>query len=400
MLSDVNVALGVTGSVAAVRVVELAHELRRRGATVRPIMTSAATNIIHPWAAEFGTEHTPITEITGAVEHVELCGRDGWADVLLIAPATANTIGKIAAGIDDTPVTTAATTAIGADAPVVIAPAMHEPMYDHPGVLDAIDTLESWDIPFVAPRVEENKAKMATVDTIALETACATTPDSLADTEILLTTGGTAERIDPIRVLTNRSSGQMGRAIARSCYIRGADLTVVHGSISMRHPSTSGLDERYADPDLPYASVIEVETAAEMRNAVFDHIDTADCFISAAAISDYTVDTRDEKLKSGPERTLQLHPTPKLVDQVRDEYPDLPIVGFKTETTTDSTALIEAAKETMERAELDCVIANDASVMGAQSAHVHVVTDSITTEYSGDKSTVGDGIAAEISAIV
>lgn len=132
MLEGVNVALGVTGSIAAVKTVELAHELRRQGAEVRGVMTGSAQGIIHPWAVEFATDNEVVTEITGSVEHVELCGNDGWADVFLIAPTTANTVGKIAGAVDDTPVTTCATTALGADTPVVIAPAMHEPMYDHP----------------------------------------------------------------------------------------------------------------------------------------------------------------------------------------------------------------------------------------------------------------------------
>src|SRR6056297_2234813 len=142
MLQGVNVALGVSGSIAAVKVVELAHELRRRGAAVRGVMTESAQGIIHPWAVEFATGNDVVTELTGSVEHVELCGREGWADVLLLAPATANTVGKIASAVDDTPVTTCATTALGADVPVVVAPAMHEPMYDHPGVLDAVGTVE------------------------------------------------------------------------------------------------------------------------------------------------------------------------------------------------------------------------------------------------------------------
>ena len=104
MLSGVNVALGVTGSIAAVKTVELAHELRRQGANVRAVVTDSATGIVHPWAVEFATENDVVTELTGAVEHVELCGVDGWADVFLIAPATANTVGKIAAAIDDSPV--------------------------------------------------------------------------------------------------------------------------------------------------------------------------------------------------------------------------------------------------------------------------------------------------------
>src|SRR6056297_1263798 len=199
MLEGVNVALGVTGSIAAVKTVELAHELRRQGASVRAVVTDSARGILHPWAVEFATEHDVVTEITGRVEHVELCGRDGWADVFLIAPATANTVGKIAGAIDDTPVTTCATTALGADVPVVIAPAMHEPMYDHPGVLEAIERVESLGVEFVDPRIEEGKAKIATQEAIVTEVARATTPQDLAGKHVVVTSGATSESIDPIR---------------------------------------------------------------------------------------------------------------------------------------------------------------------------------------------------------
>ncbi|ELK50185.1 phosphopantothenoylcysteine decarboxylase/phosphopantothenate/cysteine ligase, partial [Haloferax sp. BAB-2207] len=225
MLEGVNVALGVTGSIAAVKVVELAHELRRRGASVRAVMTDAATGIIHPWAVEFATDDDVVTEITGRVEHVDLCGRDGWADVFLVAPATANTVGKIAAAIDDSPVTTTATTALGAGVPVVVAPAMHEPMYDHPGVLDAIERVRSWGVEFVDPRIEEGKAKIATEEAIVTGVAKATTDQTLAGTSVVVTAGATTESIDPIRTLSNRASGRTGRAVARALAVRGADVT-------------------------------------------------------------------------------------------------------------------------------------------------------------------------------
>src|SRR6056297_730831 len=210
MLDGVNVALGVCGSIAAVKTVELAHELRRRGAAVRAVMTDGARGIVHPWAVEFATDRDVVTELTGAVEHVELCGREGWADVFLIAPATANTVGKIASAVDDTPVTTCATTAMGADVPVVIAPAMHEPMYDHPGVLEAIERVESWGVEFVDPRIEEGKAKIASEEAIVTAVARATTPQDLAGRHVIVTSGATSESIDPIRVLTNRASGATG----------------------------------------------------------------------------------------------------------------------------------------------------------------------------------------------
>jgi phosphopantothenoylcysteine decarboxylase/phosphopantothenate--cysteine ligase len=381
MLSGVNVALGVTGSIAAVKTVELAHELRRRGASVRGVTTEGATGIVHPWAVEFATGNDVVAEITGAVEHVELCGAEGWADVFLIAPATANTVGKIAAAIDDTPVTTCATTALGAGVPVVIAPAMHEPMYDHPGVLEAIERVESWGVPFVDPRIEEGKAKIASVETIALETARTVGESPLDGERVVVTTGATAEPIDPVRVLTSRASGKTGRAVARACYVRGADVTLVHGPGDL-------------DGGVPWADLRRVGTAAEMREAVEVALEDAGALVSAAAIGDYTVDAADEKLRSGREDlTLSLRPTPKLIDDVRDRRPDLPIVGFKTETGGDDREMIAQSRRIMERADLAFVVANDASVMGADETRALLVRSDEESVFEGTKEGLGHRVA-------
>jgi len=388
MLEDTNVALGVTGSIAAVTVVELAHELRRQGANVRTVTTPSARGIVHPWALEFATGHDPVTEITGAVEHVDLCGREGWADVLLIAPATANTVGKIAAAVDDTPVTTCATTALGAGVPVVIAPAMHEPMYDHPGVLDAISAVESWGVDFVDPRIEEGKAKIAGETAIVTATARATTPATLADRHVVVTSGATTESIDPIRTLSNRASGRTGRAVARACYVRGATVTLVHDG-----------------PDVPYADVRRVESAAEMVDAVEsvvggdDRVAPADALVSAAAIGDFTVETAPEKIRSGEPRTLDLKPTPKLLDTVREAHPDLTMVGFKAETSGDDDAMVERARELRNRVGLAFVVANDATtVMGESETRALVVDADGTEAYTGSKAGLGARVAADLAA--
>ncbi|MDS0473981.1 bifunctional phosphopantothenoylcysteine decarboxylase/phosphopantothenate--cysteine ligase CoaBC [Natrinema sp. 1APR25-10V2] len=383
MLEGINVALGVTGSIAAVKTVELAHELRRQGAEVRGVMTGSAQGIIHPWALEFATENEVVTEITGSVEHVELCGYDGWADVLLIAPATANTVGKIAGAVDDTPVTTCATTALGADTPVVIAPAMHEPMYDHPGVLEAIDTVSEWGVEFVDPRIEEGKAKIASEEAIVSDVARAAGERPLAGEHVVITSGATSESIDPVRVITNRSSGKMGRAVAKACYVRGAEVTLVHDG-----------------PDVPYADVRAAESAREMLAATREACDDADAMVSVAAIGDYTVETSDEKIRSGQELTLELEPTPKLIDEIRDEYPDLPIVGFKTETSGDEAAMIEQARKTLERADLTFVVANDASVMGADETKALLVHATDAARYEGTKAGLGGEIADSIAAVL
>jgi len=381
MLDGLNVALGVTGSIAAVKTVELAHELRRSGASVRAVTTDAAEGILHPWAVEFATDNPVVTEITGAVEHVELCGRDGWADVLLVAPATANTVGKVAAAVDDTPVTTCATTALGAGVPVVVAPAMHEPMYDHPGVLDAIERVESWGVEFVDPRVEEGKAKIATEEAIVLATVRAATPDPLAGRHVVVTSGATTESIDPIRTLSNRASGKTGRAVARACYVRGADVTLVHDG-----------------EDLPYATVESVESAAEMLAATREVVADADALVSAAAVSDYTVERRESKIRSGAESlTLELEPTPKLVDTVREDNPDLPIVGFKAETGGDDDAIVAQARELLERAGMAFVVGNDASVMAGDRTRALLVRADEVAEYEGEKSGLGARVADELA---
>jgi phosphopantothenoylcysteine decarboxylase/phosphopantothenate--cysteine ligase len=382
MLAGVNVALGVCGSIAAVKVVELAHELRRHGADVRAVTTPAAESIVHPWAVEFATDNDVVTEITGRVEHVELCGTSGWADVFLVAPATANTVGKIAAAVDDTPVTTCATTALGADVPLVVAPAMHEPMYDHPGVLDAIDRVESWGVDFVDPRIEEGKAKIATEEAIVTTTARAVGEQSLAGRHVVVTSGATTESIDPIRTLSNRASGRTGRAVARACYVRGADVTLVHDG-----------------PDVPYADVAAVESAAEMQAAVVDAVGDADALVSAAAISDYTVETAPEKIRSGEPRTLELTPAPKLIDAVREEYPELPIVGFKAETSGDDDEMVEKARELRDRVGLAFVVANDAGVMGDEETRALVVDDEVS-EFVGDKGSLGGHVAERLADVL
>ncbi|ELZ26735.1 phosphopantothenoylcysteine decarboxylase/phosphopantothenate/cysteine ligase [Halogeometricum pallidum JCM 14848] len=381
MLEGVNVVLGVSGSIAAVKVVELAHELRRRGASVRGVMTESARGIVHPWAVEFATGNDVVTEITGRVEHVELCGRDGWADVLLLAPATANTVGKIASAVDDTPVTTCATTALGAGVPVVVAPAMHEPMYDHPGVLDAIDRIESWGVRFVDPRVEEGKAKIATEEAIVTDVARATAEQTLAGKRVVVTAGATAEPVDPVRVLTNRASGKTGREVARACYVRGADVTLVQNGA-----------------DAPYAETVRVETGAEMLEGVRDSVADADALVSAAAISDYTVEAAAEKLRSGEPRTLDLEPTPKLIDSVREARPDLPVVGFKAETSGDDEAMVAAARRILDRAGLAFVVANDAAVMGEEATRALFVRADDVAVFSGSKADLGARVADELAA--
>lgn len=382
MLDGAHVALGVTGSIAAVRGVELVHELRRWGANVRVVMSPAATNIVDPWALEFASDTDVVTEITGSVEHVDLCGADGWADVFAIAPATANTVGKVAAAIDDTPVTTTATTAIGSGIPLVLAPAMHAPMYDHPTVVENLEALEDrHDAIVVAPRHEEGKAKIADHEAIGLAIARARGPTPLEGRHVAVSSGATAEAIDPVRLLTTRASGRTGRAVAKGLYVLGADVTLLHAGSA----------------DRPYARVVEVESAADLREATVALASEVDAYVAAAAVGDFTTEPREAKIPSGEPITLELSPTPKVIGAVREAAPELPIVGFKVETDRSEDALVDAARSLQDRHDLSFVVANHAGVMGASDTRVLVVDGDMVEPIEDAKRRVGLAIARRVA---
>ena len=386
-LEGKTVAMGVTGSIAAVECVKIIHELRRRGAEVHVVTTDGARNIVHEWALEFASGNDVVTRITGDVEHVRFCGgvesdfeefRSGAeADLFLIAPATANTVGKIASGIDDTPVTTFATTALGSGVPVALAPAMHEPMYDHPGVVENLDKIEEWGVNVIPPKIEEDKAKLADKEDIATECARMLSHGPLAGKRVIITSGRTEEAVDPVRVLTTRSSGKTGRAIAKEAYVRGAEVTLVHNY----------------DGEVRYAKEREIESAGEMIDATLEEVrDGCDIFVSAAAISDYTVEAADSKIQSGQDLVLEMQKVPKLVDKVRDAAPDAFIVGFKAETGLNRDALADEARGVMERAGLDLMVANDASVMGDDGTRVEILTEDWSETAEGDKRDVARSV--------
>ena len=338
-----TIVVGVTGSIAAVRVVDLIRDLIRRGAEVHAVASAASQQILHPYALQYATTHPVITEITGQVEHVQFCGVGGLADLLLIAPATANTIGKMACGIDDTPVTTFATTALGSGKPVAVVPAMHEAMYRHPAVLRNLQALRAMGVTLIDPRLEEGKAKIADNLAVVREVERLLGPLDLTGKKIIITSGSNAEVVDPIRILTNRASGKTGIALALEARRRGAEVTLVHRFIQ----------------DIPVRQVY-AGSAREMLDAVLAEVAKGcDVLISAAAVADYTLDPQAEKIKSGQELVLRLLPTQKIIKTVREAYPHLKIVGFKAETGVTDEELVLRAKKSMQGAGLDLVVAND-----------------------------------------
>ncbi len=364
-LGGKKIVLCVTGSIAAIEAVKLARELIRHGADVYAVMSDAAQKVIHPYALQYATGREVITELTGDVEHIELCGdRTDKADLLLIAPCTTNTIGKIATGIDDTSITTFASTALGTEIPILIVPAMHESMYSQPIVADNIQRLKGLGIEFVGPRLEEGKAKIADVKDIVLYVLRTLSGKELEGKKVLIAAGATTESIDPIRILTSRSSGRTGFELARGAFIRGADATLVYRG------------------DCPYPMMrhINVESAGEMTEAVLNELKRGcDVFICAAAISDYTVDKVPNKIPSGKNLTLPLSSVPKLIGLVRGEYPNLPMVGFKAETNVATDVLIYRAKSLKDAVRLDMVVANDVGNggIGEDENEVYIIDEGI-----------------------
>jgi len=320
-LAGKQIVIAVTGSIAAVEVVKLIHSLRRCGAVVQPIMSHAATGIIQPDALTYASGRETITRLSGWVEHITYCGEEGSADLLLIAPCTANTISKIACGIDDTPVTTFATTALGSQIPVIVVPAMHHSMYRHPALIENLAKLKTWGVEIVDPRFEEGKAKIADIQEIVLRCERAVLGTALSGKKVIITSGPCREPVDDIRVLTTRSSGQMGKELALQAFRLGGDVTVIHRDT------------------IPCVNNVFAETAGEMRSAVHRCFSErgADIYVSAAAISDFAPKRVKGKIPSGKPVNLFLEPLPKVLSEVMERYNSL-IIAFKLGSTPEKMA--------------------------------------------------------------
>jgi phosphopantothenoylcysteine decarboxylase/phosphopantothenate--cysteine ligase len=346
------IVLCVTGSVAAVQSSEIARLLMRHGAEVVAVFSDAAQEIIHPYLMEWATGNPVITKLTGKIEHVSLAGEHKEkADLILIAPATANTISKIAMGIDDTPVTSTVTTAFGSGIPLVIVPAMHASMYKHSILNENIEKLKEQGVEFIGPRLEEGKAKIATPkEVVATILTKLGTHHDLAKIRILITAGPTLEYIDPIRIITSKSSGRMGVEIAKAAYERGANVTLVYGHGKVTPPDK--------------VTVINVETTQAMYDAVTSELSAHEyeIVIAAAAVADWTPKKqRKEKVPTAKTRTLSvaLQPTVKIVDTIKGIRESVFLVLFKAEHNVSDDELIARAHKRMVKAKADLIVAND-----------------------------------------
>ena len=354
-LEGKKITLCVTGSVAAVECVAISRKLMRHGAEVYTVMSKMGTKIVHPYLLEWATGNPVITELTGQIEHITLAGKhEGHVDLVLIAPATANTIGKVANGIDDTPVTTTVSSAIGAKIPVVVVPAMHESMYDHPAVIENIEKLKSMGIGVVSPRMEEAKAKIPDVDTIVDFVLGTLGPKDLTGKHFLVSAGPTRGWIDRVRFITNPSTGKMGIALVHELISRGASVTLVLGPTAQVPPIQ--------------ATVINVTTSDEMMEAVMKALEDqkTDCFISTAAVLDYVPSKKeDSKMASGKSSlSVELIPTKKIIEEAREKFKKLFIVGFKVESGITQKELENRARAKIEAGICNLVIANDEQKKG------------------------------------
>jgi phosphopantothenoylcysteine decarboxylase/phosphopantothenate--cysteine ligase len=380
-LKGKRIVLGVTGSIAAVETVKLIRELIRHGAEIYPVMSGAAQKIIHPYSLEFASGNAPVTEITGRVEHVGLCGEvPDKADMLLVAPSTANTISKIAYGIDDTPVTTFATTAIGSKIPVIIVPAMHISMYNHPVVLENIEKLRKIGITVIKPRIAENKAKMQGIDEIVENVIRALGKKDLEKKKILVIAGSTAEEIDDIRVITNKSTGKTGVELVLSAYERGAEVELWMGRCQVLMPE--------------YIPIKRFESTDELFQMVED-IDH-DIVILPAAISDFKVEKQKGKISSDSAPTLKMIKNPKIIEKIQEKSDGF-LVGFKAEYGITKDELISRATKRMAELKLPLIVANDLTKTAQDENVVYIIgKDKKYDEVNGRKEKIANRILDEV----
>jgi len=358
-LSGKKIALLVTSSVASFKAPEIARELMRHGADVHAVISPSTENMVGADLLEWATGNTVVTRLTGKLEHIALAGKSqGHVDLVLVAPATANSIGKIASGIDDTPVTTVAATAIGSRIPVVIAPAMHEPLYDHPLVQENVQRLKRIGVEFIEPEITEGKAKIASTEKIVGAVIARLSTNKTRDLEgrrVLVTAGPTMEHIDPVRVVTNQSSGKMGAAIAEEVASRGADTTLILGPGTLTPPSG--------------VKTIRIENTEELLQAVLKELREAkpDLVFAAGAPTDYTPTTVSPKKIKTRERAridLELKATPKILEEIRSSSPKTFLVAFKTEYNVPNEELIDEAFKIIHEKNADLVAANDVAREG------------------------------------
>ncbi len=392
-----EIVLCVTGSIAACETVKLAREFRRQGHSVKAFMSEEATKIIHPNALEFATGQEVVLDLTGKIEHVKY----SQVDLVLVAPATANSISKFAYRIADNPISTLLITAYGHDTPIVFVPSMHDSMYD--SVSENVEKLKKDGISFVNPRMDEGKAKFPAIEDIVLESVRAVNLDKvkkssdvevpeeiskIAGKNVLISLGGTYEEIDPIRVISNKSSGKMGLELAKEAFRRGANLTILAAQHSVSIPKS--------------LKVVDAESNSLMREKIEELSEDSDIFIATAAISDFApIKKESHKISSSFDLSLDFKPVGKIIQKIKKINPDVFLVGFKAEYDISHDEMVELAKTQMQDAGTDLVVANDVSheacEFGSDTNEVILVSDEVKDVPLNSKSEIAKSVFDEIS---
>ncbi|NRS48005.1 MULTISPECIES: bifunctional phosphopantothenoylcysteine decarboxylase/phosphopantothenate--cysteine ligase CoaBC [Brevibacillus] len=372
-LAGKRIVLGVSGGIAAYKAAALTSKLTQAGALVHVILTESALQFIQPLTFQ-ALSHLPVYTDTftepdpHVISHIELADR---ADLVLIAPATANVIGKMANGIADDMLTT---TVLATKAPVMVAPAMNVNMYNHPAVIANMDKLTAYGYRFVEPGVGLlacgwiGKGRLAEPEEIveavrqwfaADETRQTIREKDLQDKHVLITAGPTREKIDPVRYITNHASGKMGYAIAEAARDRGAKVTLVSGPTTLARPD--GVE------------FIAVESVQEMFDAVMEQLPHCDIVVKSAAVSDYRPKhVAEHKLKKGDgPLDLVLEKAPDILKTIGERKTKQFVVGFAAETQN----VLQHAQSKLERKNLDMIVANNVLLEGAgMGSDTNIVT--------------------------
>ncbi len=346
-LSGKKIVLCVAGSVAAYKAIELARLLMRHGADVRCVTSDAVTKLVQPDYFKWATGNAVITKLTGELEHIKLADYN-QSDLIIVYPATANTLGKLANGIDDTPVSTVLTVGFGSKIPILMCLAMHASMYENEAVKKNVEFLKN-KIEFLAPQQTEGKAK-ATEPEDVLDYVLKKFGFSsiLKNKKVLITAGPTIEYIDPVRIITNQSSGKTGMLLASELISSGAKVTLVYGPGSEKPPKG--------------VKIIKISTSNEIFNVVKKEMQHKfDIVIMAAAISDYIPENPSKnKIKSSKNKIkISLKKTPKIINYIKKYQKNVFLVGFKAEANISKNELIALAKKKMNESNADMIIAND-----------------------------------------
>ncbi len=354
-LKGKHIVLGVSGSIAAFKIASLASMLAKKRADVTVIMTPNATNFINPITFEELTGNKCLVDtfdrnFQHSVEHVSLAKQ---TDVMLVAPASANVIAKAAHGIADDMLTT---TLLACQCPKIFAPAMNTRMYHNPVVQDNLKVLEKYGMEVITPATgylacgDTGEGKMPEPEVLYEAVVKALTPKDMAGMRVLVTAGPTQEKFDPVRYISNHSTGKMGYAIARAAMLRGADVTLVSGKVSI--PSPAGVN------------MVPVVSAADMAQAVKASAGEQDIIIKAAAVADYRpVVTADEKMKKKDgELTVALERTEDILAYLGAHRKDGQFIcGFSMETEH----MLENSRAKLEKKNIDMIVANNLRQEGA-----------------------------------